>query len=1140
MPALRAQVNVLTWHNDNLRTGQNLSETTLTPANVSFSTFGRLFTLSVDGKVDAQPLYVTGAIGSHNVLYVATEHDSVYAFDADTGAQLWQVSLLQGGETPSDGRGCGQVVPEIGITSTPAIDLGTGAIYVVAMSKAGSVYHHRVHALDLKTGSELFGGPVDVQATYPGHGAGSSGGAVTFDPKQYKERSALLIQNGILYTSWGSHCDIPPYTGWVIAYNDTTLARTAVLNLIPNGSDGAMWNAGSGPAADAGGNVYAMTGNGTFDPTLNSGGFPVNNDYGNAIVKITPSGSTLTVADYFTMDNTVSESNGDTDLGSGGFMLIPPAATGSVSLGVGAGKDGNIYVVDTNNAGKFNPGINAVYQELPGALSSVFSSPAWFNGRLYYGSVGSTLKAFDFASGSFGSSPSSHTANSFGYPGTTPAISANGTANGIVWAAENSGPAVLHAYNAADLSKELYNSNQAPNSRDQFGSGNKFIVPTVANGKVYVGTENGVGVFGLLCANTLSAPSANVSASGGPVTIGVIPAGSPCSWTAASSAPWITIASGASGSGAGNVNITVSPNSGMAHVGTLTIAGQTFTVLQAGASLFSAITSPSPGSVLPDTTVTFVWTLAPGVDAYKLEIGNSQGLGDIYAVVTTAGSQPVGGLPCDGRPVFVQLSIELSGVWQTPVQYTYHAMTGCASTVTFNSAGATVGSGGGTGTVGITTSASNVGWNVASTVGWITITSGSSGTGNGAISYSVAANPSGTQRIGTITLFSSAFTITQSGTSTSSGARFVPVAPCRVADTRNPAGPFGAPAIAGNGTRTFAIPQSSCGIPATAVAYSLNVTVVPEGPLSFLTIWPAGAIQPLASTLNSQDGRIVANAAIVPAGSNGGVSVFATDLTDVVIDINGYFDAQSQAALFFYPVTPCRAADTRNVGGPIAGGQSRHFALPQSPCAVSGGAYALNVTAVPQSGLSYLTAWPTGQTQPFVSTLNSLDGSVVANAAIVPAGTNGSVDVFATNTTDVVLDVNGFFGSSAMGATPLSFYPVTPCRVADTRNAAGTFGGPRMGAAASRDFPIPASACGIPATAKAYSLNVTVVPQAGLSFLTLWPAGSTQPVVSTLNSPAGRVLANAAIVPAGTNGSVSVFVTDPTDVVLDINGYFAP
>ena len=377
--------------------------------------------------------------------------------------------------------------------------------------------------------------------------------------------------------------------------------------------------------------------------------------------------------------------------------------------------------------------------------------------------------------------------------------------------------------------------------------------------------------------------------------------------------------------------------------------------------------------------------------------------------------------------------------------------------------------------------------------------------------------------------------------------RFLPVTPCRVADTRNPSGPFGGPTMADNSTRSFAIPQSGCGIPATAQAYSLNVTVVPEGPLSYLTLWPTGQPQAFVSTLNSFGGLVVANAAIVPAGSGGAVSVYVTNATDVILDINGYFDSSSGPASYaLYPATPCRVADTRGAtgqfGGPtMSGGQSRDFPIPLSACAIpaTARAYSLNVTVVPGGYLGYLTTWPTGVMQPNVSTLNSWTGKVVANAALVPAGTNESISVFVSNPTDVILDINGYFGQPGSPGA-LTFYPVTPCRVADTRNANGPFGGPEMAAGATRSFTIPASACSIPATAAAYSMNVTVVPDGVLSYLTAWPTGASQPLVSTLNSFDGAVVANAAIVPAGTNGAISLFVTNPTHVILDINGYFAP
>jgi hypothetical protein len=350
-----------------------------------------------------------------------------------------------------------------------------------------------------------------------------------------------------------------------------------------------------------------------------------------------------------------------------------------------------------------------------------------------------------------------------------------------------------------------------------------------------------------------------------------------------------------------------------------------------------------------------------------------------------------------------------------------------------------------------------------------------------------------------------------------------------LADTRNTS------VMAGNTTRTFNV-AGLCGIPSSARAYSLNVTVVPQtGNLAFLTLYPTGQSQPLASTLNSPQGLVVANAALVPAGNGGAVNVYVTDATHVVLDINGYFDSGA-SALPFFALTPCRIADTRNSGPILGNGETRNFAL-AGACGLPGSAaaYSLNVTAVPTGFLGFLSMFPTGQALPPVSTLNSADGRVVANAALVPAGSNGAVSAYVTNSSHVVLDTNGYFGRTGTGS-PLLFYPLTPCRVADTRTAGGVL---QPGA---RAFSMTAqSACGVPASARAVSLNVTVVPQTSfLGFLSIWPADQSQPLVSTLNSPRGAIVANAAIVPISTAGAVNVYVTDPAHVVLDVNGYFAP
>ena len=498
--------DVLTYHNNNSRNGLDLQETHLTLTNVNASTFGLLFSLPADGLVDAEPLYISSITvkgATHNVVIVATEHDSVYAYDADTGTALWHVTTLKTGETTSDNRGCSQVTPEIGITSTPVIyrpKTGNPIIYVVAMSKDSSGnYHQRLHALDATSGAELLGGPVDISAKYPGTGDNSSNGYVIFDPAQYKERAGLLMLGGTVYLGWASHCDYRPYTGWIMGYNASTLKQTTVLNVTPNGNEGAIWNAGAGMAADSDGNIFLLDANGVFDTNLNASGFPSEGDYGNAFLHLTTKGG-LAVADYFEMDNEQNENDTDTDLGSGGTLLTNQKDSNGKTwqLAIGAGKDSNLYVVDRTNMGKFNSSTNNNYQDLQGALSfGVWSMPAAGGSSVYYGPVSAPIYEFQFKNARLLSSPVAQTSVTFPYPGATPSISTNAGQNAIVWATANTNPAVLYAFNALTL-QMLYNSNQAPKKRDQFGNGNKYITPMIANGKVYVGSQTGVGVFGLL------------------------------------------------------------------------------------------------------------------------------------------------------------------------------------------------------------------------------------------------------------------------------------------------------------------------------------------------------------------------------------------------------------------------------------------------------------------------------------------------------------------------------------------------------------------------------------------------------------------------------------------------------------------
>jgi hypothetical protein len=503
-----------TYHYNNMRTGLNSNEQVLTKSLVSYKTFGLLGNFMVDGLVDGQPLYLANVnipnVGPKNVLYVVTEHDSVFAFDADgangpTTKYLWKASTVLPDETPSDNRGCSAVSPEIGITSTPVIDRARGAIYVIADTKdSAGDYIMRLHALDLTTGQELFGGPTTISASYPGTGTGSSNGIVPFVAKHYVERAALLEVNGVIYTTWASHCDVGAYTSWVIAYSADTLQQTGALNLVPNGSDGGIWMSGAGPAADANGNIFITVGNGTFDTELDANGLPSQGDCGNSFVKIS-STPPLTLLDYFTPANTVAQSAIDHDFGSGGPMLLPDVqdANGNTKhLAVSGAKAVDLYVVDRDNLGKFNGKSDSIYQEITSAfIGDVYSKAAYFNGTVYFGASSDAVKAFPVVNALLATTPQSQSGNRFYYPGATPSITANGTNDGIVWGIDN-GPstgttAVLYAYDASNLATELYDSTQAPGNRDQFNH-NKFITPLAINGYVYVGTSNSVAVFGLL------------------------------------------------------------------------------------------------------------------------------------------------------------------------------------------------------------------------------------------------------------------------------------------------------------------------------------------------------------------------------------------------------------------------------------------------------------------------------------------------------------------------------------------------------------------------------------------------------------------------------------------------------------------
>jgi hypothetical protein len=510
---------MFTYHADRFRSGVNLQEFALTKSTIKSTTFGKVFTRSVDGQIYAQPLHVanlTIAGAKHNVVFVATEHSSVYAFEADgkTTAPFWKRSFINpsAGVTTIPKPSNALIAPEISISSTPVIDTSTSTLYVaVSTSENGSIVH-RLHALSLTSGAEKFGGPIKIQGSVPGtYPAIAVNGRVPFVPKQHLQRPALLLLNGNVYIAYGSNGDQLPYNGWLFAYSAAgtgVLHQVAIFCTSPNKGASAIWQSGDGPAADPSGNIYVATGNGPFD--LNTGG----RDAGNTVLKLALQSGALVVEDYFAPSNTADLTANDLDLGAAG-PILPPTQTGAVapSLAVVGGKDGKIYLVNRSSMGKFNASTNSNVETVaignPEPTNGLFATPAALGSRIYFGEVNERLELFTFSSGLLSTAPTAQTSNVFLYPGTSPMISTDGT-NSVVWALDlhayvggtpdgtinTPGPAVLHAYDGGTL-QELYNSTQA-GTRDTAGKALKFTSPTVANGHVYVGGANQLTVYGLL------------------------------------------------------------------------------------------------------------------------------------------------------------------------------------------------------------------------------------------------------------------------------------------------------------------------------------------------------------------------------------------------------------------------------------------------------------------------------------------------------------------------------------------------------------------------------------------------------------------------------------------------------------------
>jgi hypothetical protein len=530
-----AQMSVLTQHNDIGRTGQNTNETLLTTSNVNVKQFGRLFNLPVRGQVYAQPLYVPNVTingSAHNVLIVATELEFVYAFDADTkAAPLWQVSLVDKAHGAGTGEhalttsttiGCTDLQPFIGISSTPVIDSSSGTIYVEAKSAKGSTYIHRLHALDLASGSERVPGPVVITAVADGTGDGSQGGKLTFDSFHQLNRPGLLLLNGSIYVAFAAHCDIGPYHGWLFAYDAATFTQQSVFVTTPNGGLGGFWMAGAGIAADSA-SIYISSGNGSFDTT----NVPAT-ELGDTIMKFGTTGGALSLQDYFTPSDQACLTNNDTDLGSGGVLVLPDQTGPHPHIMVTAGKEGAIYVVNRDQLTTGNKHYQGqanctshdteiLEESASGAIGGMWSMPAYWNGALYFWGSGDTLKSIPLVNDLPAFKQTKANSTTIGFPGATPSISSNGITGGtaILWAIDSSqygspgpgpGPAILYAFDATNISNELWDSTQALHNRDRAGNAVKFTVPTVVNGKVYVGSSAAINVYGLLHSHSLPTP----------------------------------------------------------------------------------------------------------------------------------------------------------------------------------------------------------------------------------------------------------------------------------------------------------------------------------------------------------------------------------------------------------------------------------------------------------------------------------------------------------------------------------------------------------------------------------------------------------------------------------------------------------
>jgi len=502
-----ARSQLTTAQYDNARTGANLKETILTPESVNSSRFGKVFTIKVDGDLYAQPLYLPQLSlpgkGKHNTIFLATEHDSVYAFDADgPGDPFWHVNFTNGTTVTTVAARevrCPFIRPEVGITPTPAIDTLTGTLYLLARTKESGVYVQKLHALDVLTGAEKFGGPITIKASISRKILGVLSGDVSFDPLRENPRAALLLANGKIYLTWGSSCDVGPYYGWVMAYDARTLAQAGFFNAAPDGEEAGIWQSDAGPAADEEGNVYPVTGNGKFD--AQSGG----RDYGDTALKLSLAPPGFRVRDYFTPFNQQQLNDNDLDLGSLGPLLLPDQPGAHPHLLLTGDKAGNLYLIDRDRMGKYHSGTNSHAVQTLRVRGGCYGAAAYWNRNVFLSCSDDSVRDYKVENGTLSLQPIAETSKEFGNPGATLTVSSNGTKNGIVWLVETKAWnaqdqfAVLHAYDATNLAHELYNSSQNL-ARDGPGLAVRFVIPTVMNGRVYIGAKGELDVYGLLSA----------------------------------------------------------------------------------------------------------------------------------------------------------------------------------------------------------------------------------------------------------------------------------------------------------------------------------------------------------------------------------------------------------------------------------------------------------------------------------------------------------------------------------------------------------------------------------------------------------------------------------------------------------------